>query len=68
MTKCTNWKRYKGKRKPTCNKGKGCKYCNDLYSILVESNNFLAFIDKTAKEVETWPEWTKGKPDPKVAK
>lgn len=65
MTKCKNWKRYKGRLKPKCNNGKGCAYCNDLYSMLKDSNMFLQFIDKTAKEVAKWPSWMKGKPDPK---
>lgn len=25
--KCSNWKKYKAIRKPTC----GCKYCNEKY-------------------------------------
>lgn len=29
-----------------------------------ESEKLLRFIDRAAKEVERWPAWMKGKPDP----
>jgi len=29
---CKAFKNYKGSRKPTCNDGKGCKACNDLFA------------------------------------
>ena len=29
-----------------------------------ESKQLIAFIERTAKEVETWPDWMKGKADP----
>ena len=32
-----------------------------------ETKQFLAFIERTAKEVEGWPAWMKGKADSEVA-
>jgi hypothetical protein len=29
-----------------------------------ETKQLLAFIERTAKEVEAWPAWMKGKADP----
>lgn len=29
-----------------------------------ERKQLIAFIDRAAKEVETWPDWMKGKADP----
>ena len=31
-----------------------------------ETKQFLAFIERTAKEVEGWPAWMKGKSDSEV--
>lgn len=29
-----------------------------------ETKQLIAFIERTAKEVEAWPDWMKGKADP----
>lgn len=29
-----------------------------------ERKQLIAFIDRAAKEVDTWPDWMKGKADP----
>lgn len=36
ILKCSNWKRYKGIKKPRCSGGSGCKFC---WTIFIESSS-----------------------------
>ncbi|KKM06800.1 hypothetical protein LCGC14_1740370 [marine sediment metagenome] len=38
LNKCSNWKRYRAIRKPKCNKGNPCKYCNDLWNYKISNH------------------------------
>jgi hypothetical protein len=66
---CGRTKRYKGIREPRCAGGEGCWPCWAKYMLAhPNGTKFDIFINATAAEVESWPAWMKGKPDPKRRK